>query len=163
MVATFANLVIGRTADRANPALFLFIDDLERLDAGSADALLCLMGRLREGRILLLTSCREDALQADPVRAQMVRSLEREGTRDSVARILRLEALNAETIGAAAEIILGAEARFDPHFLAELFRHTDGNPLFLREVLLSLSRTMSNRPAVLNLFAKKAPGIIRAT
>lgn len=155
MVATFANLIIGQTANRANPPLFLFIDDLERLDAGSADALLCLMGRLREGRILVLTSCREDSLQANPVRAQMVRSLEREGARDSVARILRLEALSAETIGAAAEAILGAEARFDPHFLAELYRRTDGNPLFLREILLSLSRMDEQSPGSVSIVREK--------
>lgn len=67
LIASFVNLILGRFHDpaiRPRPRpLLIFIDDLECVDVGTADTLLCLLARAREGRVVVIGAYRTRAVQ----------------------------------------------------------------------------------------------------
>jgi predicted ATPase len=143
LVATFVNVLLAPYRERAagdarpRPRL-VFIDDLDGIDAGSADALLCFLSRAREGPVLVLGAYRKDlVVKNDHPLRRVVRSVRRAGDRASV---LELRPLPREAIPKVAEAILGARCSFPSTFHQRLFDETEGNPLFLREILRSLAR-----------------------
>ena len=65
-MATFANAVIGRSKLAAQPVL-LFLDDLERIDSASSDAILVLMSRIVDQPVVLLCASIRSQLSARTV------------------------------------------------------------------------------------------------
>ncbi|HXU44448.1 MAG TPA: AAA family ATPase [Thermoanaerobaculia bacterium] len=151
LIATFVNLLLApfeRAASRPKAApIALFFDDLERIDAGSADALLCLLARLREGPVVVLGAYRTDRVESTlsgshPLKlllAAVRRSTDR-------ARLLRLAPLKRESLPDMAKAVLGAPCRLSPPFYDRLFRETEGNPLFVRELLRALANGAETSP-----------------
>lgn len=142
LIATFVNVLFApyrkmESGRQPSPRL-VFLDDLDGVDAGTADALLCFLSRAREGPVLVLGAYRTDLVTNDehPLRT-VIQSVRRAGDR---AAELELQALPQELIPQVAEAILGGTCSFPSRFHQRLFEETEGNPLFLREILRSLAR-----------------------
>ncbi len=142
LIATFANQVFARVLIDRSPVV-LFIDDLERIDTGSVDALLCLIARLREGPVLIVGAYRTDVVGSSgsnhPLRP--VISAVRRG--DKRGEIIEVAALSEENMHGLVGTVLMGRCELPDTFMRRLFEETEGNPLYVREVLRTLS---SERP-----------------
>jgi tetratricopeptide (TPR) repeat protein len=136
LVATFTNIILGRFRETGARPILLFIDDLEHLDAGSADALICLVSRLDEGKVVLVGAYRTDLVStsAHPLRPVIASSRRAEGVYTS----LELRGFGHLEFERLVGVMLSGPAALSPAFYAKLFRETEGNPLFTREVLRML-------------------------
>lgn len=118
-----------RAAASSRP-LMLVLDDVQWADHASWEALEHLMGAIDHDRLLLcLTIRREDAQQFEASRRRL--------SRHECYRELRLERLSPSEVGEwLADILHQAEREGE---LAEyLYRYTEGNPLFVVQVLQTL-------------------------
>ncbi len=139
LIATFANQVIARTMIDTTPVV-IFIDDLERIDTASVDALLCLLARLREGPVLVLGAYRSDVVPASgasPHPLRPVLSAVRRTEND--ARLVELDVLAETQLTGLVSVLLNGPCELPPSFLRRLFEETEGNPLYVREALRTLS------------------------
>lgn len=151
LVATFVNLLLAPfersgVRPRATP-MMLFFDDLERIDAGSADALLCLLARLREGPIVVLGAYRTDGVEStlsDSHPLKLLLAAVRRST--DRARVIRLGPLGRDSLPGMAQAVLGAPCGLSPGFYDRLFSETEGNPLFVRELLRALANGAETSP-----------------
>ncbi|MBK6456437.1 MAG: diguanylate cyclase [Gemmatimonadetes bacterium] len=118
-----------RTAAASRP-LMLVLDDVQWADHASWEALEHLLGAVDHDRLLMcLTIRREDAQQFETSRRRL--------SRHESYRELRLERLSPSEVGEwLADILHQAEREGE---LAEyLYRYTEGNPLFVVQVLQTL-------------------------
>ncbi len=107
--------------------LLLVLDDLHAADLPSLLLLQFLARQVHEARVLVLASYRAADLERDAARAALLNPISRQGTR------LTLSALNEAHVANLAARALGCD-RTDP-LLASIFRLTEGNPLFVGEVV----------------------------
>ena len=145
VVATFANVIFGRFARARGAAarpVLIQIDDMERLDIGTADALLCVLARLREGPVVIVGAYRTDLLreaeaggQRHPLRPVLSASQRR---RDHLLH-LNLSSLDRGSIRDVTQSILRGPCDLPRQFYSRLYNETEGNPLFIREILHNLS------------------------
>jgi tetratricopeptide (TPR) repeat protein len=137
LVATFTNAIFGRFKGTENKPLLLFIDDLEHLDAGSADALICLIARLSEGPVVLLGAYRTDLVfdTTHPLRT-VIASARRA---DNALLTIPLDGFALGALPSLTKAILDGECDLPIAFYDKLYRETEGNPLFIREVLRALT------------------------
>lgn len=135
IVATFSNIIFGRLQDTGRP-LIAFIDDLEHLDAGSADALICLIARISEGPVIILGAYRTDAVidPSHPLKTVATSARRTDGALLSIG----LDGFELSALPALTEAVLGGECDLPLAFYDKLERETEGNPLFIREVLRTL-------------------------
>ncbi len=139
MLATFANVVFGAsTLDHAHP-LLLFIDDLENVDAGSVDSLLCLLARIDDGPVLVVGAFRDDVVERAGRSHPMNALLSAVRRNERVARLLRLGPLPRSSYVDVIESILGGPTRLPARLVEFLWKETEGNSLFLREIVRALS------------------------
>ena len=138
LLATFANVAIAATTRNDHTPVLLFVDDLERIDAGTTDGLLCLLARVAEAPIVVVGTYRDDVVStrrtSHPLTPLLV-AARRAGERVldlTVGPIARSEVRNV------VESVLGGRAAVARSFLDRLWSETEGNPLYLREVLRSL-------------------------
>jgi tetratricopeptide (TPR) repeat protein len=136
IVATFTNVIMGDYRTESSAPKLLFIDDLEHLDAGSADALICLVSRLGEGPVVIMGAYRSD-LVADsthPVRPVIASARRMEGVYESH------EIRGFDRIGFRAlfEALLGGRTDLPDAVTQKLYDETEGNPLFTRELIRML-------------------------
>jgi tetratricopeptide (TPR) repeat protein len=141
-LATFANALYGRFAGRerrnARPIL-LFLDDLEWIEAGTADALLCLRARFGQGPLVVLGAYRTDLVPRTTVEHHPLNPIINIAKRyREHTLIVDVATLPRAQMGSAVEAILEGACGFAPSFYDRLYRETEGNPLFLREVLRTL-------------------------
>lgn len=110
----------------APAGLVLVFDDLHSADRSSLLLLYALARELRSMRVLLLATCRDVEARLVPEASELINRFAREGTTLSLGPLDRaaVEALLARHAGGAGPII---DAR--------LFERTQGNPLFLQEML----------------------------
>ena len=136
LVATFSNIVYGRFRSDTTRPLLMFIDDLEHLDAGSADTLISMVARLSEGPVILLGAYRTDLVShsGHPLRT-VIRSARRQ---NGLIMPIQLDAFPAVDLPALTSTILGGKCNLLPAFYDKLYHETEGNPLFIKEVLNSL-------------------------
>lgn len=136
LVATFTNIILGRFAKPDARPILLFIDDLEHLDAGSADALICLVSRLNEGKVVLFGAYRTDlvATSAHPLRPVIASARRMEG----VCTTFELKGFDEGHFDSLVDTILVGPTSLPASFYRKLYRETEGNPLFTREVLRML-------------------------
>lgn len=114
-----------RAAGSHEPFTVVVIEDLHWADEASVDLMRFWSRRLRDARVLLLVTCRDDQLAADhPARIALG---EFAGQRWS-------ERLRLESLSVAAVARMAAHSSVDP---AALYRLTGGNPFFVTEVLRS--------------------------
>lgn len=145
-VATFANLTIGTANQNSGQPLLILIDDMENADSGSVDGLLCLLARIEEGPVLVVGAYRTDVIDV-AVKTQPVESLISAIRRDTdTASTLELNPLTKSSYQDVMAVMLGGPVHLPPDALNYLWNETEGNVLFLREVVQALSRE-SNKSA----------------
>lgn len=155
LVATFANIVYGRfsaVSRHRGPRrpLLIFIDDLERIDVGTCDALVCILARLREGPVVILGAYRSDLVRdADGRKHTLLHFLKRARSSDERLLSINLGALSPGSIKEVTAAILGGGCRLPSRFYARLYRETEGNALFIREILKTLTTESSGHRACL--------------
>jgi tetratricopeptide (TPR) repeat protein len=160
LIASFVNLILGRfRAQGQSRPLLLFIDDLECIDPGTVDALLCLLARAREGSAVVIGGFRTDIVRegsgsTHPL-TRLLSAVRRQGKQGSV---LQLGVLPAAALPRLCAIILGGECKFPREFYRRLYSETEGNPLFIREVIHSLA---SPAPAHGEPFLREVNGLWR--
>jgi tetratricopeptide (TPR) repeat protein len=154
LVATFTNVIVGRFRSPNSQPLLLFIDDLEHLDVGSADALICLISRISEGPVVILGAFRSDLVisPSHPLKSIITSARRAEGVLTSVS----VGAFADSSIDDLVDVMLAGESDLPLAFYEKLYRETEGNPLFIREVLRVLrSSTSDGSPAQLSLIGGK--------
>lgn len=136
IVATFTNVIMGDYRREEAPPKLLFIDDLEHLDAGSADALICLVSRLNEGPVVILGAYRSDlvASTTHPVRPLIASARRMEGVYQSH----EIRGFDRMSFRALLEALLGGRTDIPDAVTRKLWEETEGNPLFTRELIRML-------------------------
>ncbi|MFI7742264.1 ATP-binding protein [Kocuria rhizosphaericola] len=137
ILATFANMVIGRSLAGECIPVVLAIDDLERVDPGTTDSLLCLLARLTEAPVIIVATYRSDIVAATRTTHPLGPLLVASG-RSSHTIELPLGMIPRSEMRSLVEAILEAPAQLPPSFFDQLWRETEGNPLYVRELLRSL-------------------------
>lgn len=149
-LATFANALYGRFSQRSErPArpILLLLDDLEWLESGTADALLCVRARFSEGPVVVMGSYRTDLVPRTTAEHHPLNSVVNIAKRNrDQAEIVDLSGIEKGAFSLAVESILEGPCHLPPSFLDRLYQETEGNPLFTREVLHMLSG--GGRPAM---------------
>lgn len=142
LVATFSNVVLGRfaVAGRENVPLLIVLDDLEWVDAGTTDALLCLISRLHEGQVLLLGIYRSDLVHASVDGPHVLSRVIEQGRRSGLLHTIDLPMLSRATTRELVMMLLPGAETLPYRFFESLYRITEGNPLFTREIVHGISR-----------------------
>jgi len=158
-LASFANALYGRFRDaRSNSRpILVFVDDMEWLETATSDALLCLRGRFSEGPIVILGAYRTDLVTARRNQHPLHPLLNLASRYPEEAASFLIEGLSKGTIPEAVEGILGGPSDLSPSQYDRLFAETEGNPLFLREILRALTADCRGGPPPL----KFADGVWR--
>ncbi len=112
--------------------LLLVLDDLHWADAGTLAMLRHVARFVRQGRILILGAYRDVELDRQHPLAEALSALRREVEYER----LLLKGLGEGEVGELLEAIAEHEAA--PAFVHAISQETDGNPFFIREVLLHL-------------------------
>jgi len=120
-----------RTTAERGP-LLLCLEDLHAADAASLQLLHFLARQTRHSPVVIIGTFRHEELRPGEPLAQLVSGLEREG----IAEHVRLAPLDQQATGKLAELLgggpIGDTARKALHEL------TEGNPLFIEQVMLTL-------------------------
>jgi predicted ATPase len=151
ILATFANLAIGRTRPPDGQPVMLVIDDLERTDPGTTDSLLCMLARLQEAPVLLVGTYRSDIVMAQRAThplTPLVSAAARVGERSAEVNLGPVDRSHMRSV---AESILHGKTSLAHSFLDQLWRETEGNPLYIREIIRSLQDKRSEGGARLLL------------
>lgn len=139
LIATFANQVLARIVLDAVPVA-VFIDDLERIDTGSVDALLCLLARLREGPVLFVGAYRSDVVPSSGASSHPLRPVLNSARRtEASGKVIELGSLPEDKLSGLIATLLNGPCELPSPFIRRLFEETDGNPLYVREALRTLS------------------------
>ncbi|HMI93534.1 MAG TPA: AAA family ATPase [Polyangiales bacterium] len=124
--------VLGLLRRAAEPSgLLLVVEDLHAADHASLLLLQCVARELRTSRVLLLATWRDRGAEAAPEVADLLASLEREGT------VLGLGPLDREATQALVRNQIGA---LDTAVALRILDSARGHPLFLREMLRLLAQ-----------------------
>jgi hypothetical protein len=119
--------VVSLVRAAASPAgLVLVFDDLHSADRSSLLLLYAVARELRSLRVLLVATCRDVEARMNAETSELISRVAREGTTLKLARLDR-DAAGALVRGRAGALPADAEAR--------IFDSTQGNPLFLVEML----------------------------
>jgi tetratricopeptide (TPR) repeat protein len=116
--------------------LLLVLDDLHVADVPSLELLSFVARGLRASRIAVVGTYRDEEARLPPV-ADVLRRIVREG--DPIA----LRPLSKEDV---AQIVRQDPGRYDGAVAAQLYVLSEGNPLFLREMLDTLSTSAGHTP-----------------
>ncbi len=111
----------------------LILEDLQWADEATLSALIHLLRRLAESRVLVIASYRGEEAREQPALWEALQSLDRAGGHQR----LLLARLTAAQTGELVRRGLGLAARA-PLLEERLYRETDGNPLFVLETLRAL-------------------------
>lgn len=142
LVATVTNVILGRFQHPDARPILIFIDDMEHLDTGSSDALICMVSRFGEGRVLLLGAYRSDLVtdSRHAIKTLMSSSRRMEGTFKEV----KLDRFSQVEFNSFIDVLLPGDTDLPFKFYDQLYEETEGNPLFTREVLRMLSAPRFN-------------------
>ncbi len=103
--------------------LVITLDDLHAADGASLRLLAHAAPELGRGRLLIIATLRGPELTARPLPPALLRH----------ARVVRLEALDADAGASLAEGLSGSRPSFE--VAAALHERSEGNPLFLRQIV----------------------------
>ena len=109
---------------------FWVLDDLQWADSATLDALIYMASRLERTRTLFVLAYRGGEARADEEIWPLIRSLDAM----SKHRRIRLTSLDLERTGELIRRSLGLTSKA-PRFEQKIYRETEGNPLFVLEVL----------------------------
>ncbi len=121
-----------RAAGEAQP-LVVALDDLHAADAPSLLLLRFLARELRGARIVILGAYRDTEAGAGSVLAEAIGELRRE----PITRVVRVSGLGLAEVASLIEQITGAPP--DERLVVALHRETEGNPLFVGELVRLLA------------------------
>ena len=110
--------------------LLIVLEDLQWADASTLELLTFLNRRLATTPFLVLGTARPGMEQDD----SPFKAFGEAADRDERARVLHLEPLEADEVGAMAAAALGVE-RVDPRLRERLYQLSEGSPLILEEIL----------------------------
>jgi len=135
-------------AGAAATLLVVFLDDLHWIDKASAALLGYLGGRSHEQRILVVGAYREREVQPGHPLLEALAELRHEGVLSSIA----LGGLSRGEVAALTVVLTQADVATE--FVDALYQQTEGNPLFVQELIAHLAeRGLLGSPDAL------APGI----
>jgi tetratricopeptide (TPR) repeat protein len=137
-IATFSNLVLGTANQHSGQPLLIVIDDMEHADSGSIDSLMCLLARVDEGPVVVIGAYRTDGIDVSgstPPMASLIAAVRRETRSGS---ILELNPLPRAAYAHVISSMLGGNVNFPGEVLDHLWKETEGNVLFLHEVVRAL-------------------------
>ena len=136
MMATFPNAIFAANRVAGRPAL-IFIDELERVDTASVDAIMVLASRLVDAPVLLLGCYRSDLVAGDRQHAlNPLLEYCRRNTRSG--QLMNIPPIPETSLQQLIDVCLGDPVEVSGRFLSRLYRETEGNPLFIREVVRGL-------------------------
>jgi ATP/maltotriose-dependent transcriptional regulator MalT len=141
---------------RTHGPLVVTVEDLQWVDASSADLLTFLLGRMSTERLLVVATVRTDGVAARPRARRLLADLD---------RLPRVRRLDLEPFGAVevAEYLARSGVGEDPEVVAEVVRRTGGNPYFVATLASELARGGDVRdgvPRVLGqLLASRVDGL----
>jgi len=116
-------------AASAQQPLVVVLDDLHWADAPSLLLLAFLARELRNSRMLVVGTYRDLSLTAEhPLRRALA-----DLTRESIVERIELQGLGEQDVARFIDNVLGQPA--PPGLTSTVWQHTDGNPLFLTEVV----------------------------
>jgi tetratricopeptide (TPR) repeat protein len=138
LLGTFANIVFGRAKSGAGTPLLLVIDDMERTDAGTTDSLLCLLARINDGPVAMLGTYRTDVVEANRAAHALTPLISAAARSGGRALDVHLRPIRESDLPDVVRAILGGDCDLPVQFRHQLWKQTEGNPLFLREVLRAL-------------------------
>jgi DNA-binding SARP family transcriptional activator/tetratricopeptide (TPR) repeat protein len=121
-----------RTASEAQP-LMLVLDDLHAADTPSLLLLRFLARELGQARIVLVSAYRDTERDPDDALGVTVAELRRE----PIARLIRLGGLTLPEVAHCIELIVGAPP--SEEVAVAIHRETEGNPLFVNELVRLLA------------------------
>ncbi|MDB5094965.1 MAG: transcriptional regulator, LuxR family [Candidatus Eremiobacteraeota bacterium] len=135
-------------AERAGGVDVLVVEDLHWADRGTIELIRFLAVRLKNTPALVVATYRNDAVEADPIRAAALEALERDA-----GYVVTLEALPPAIIDKVLSAALsGVGVKLPLQTLARVSELSDGRPLFaeelLRGVLERLDRDGTAEPTV---------------
>ncbi len=111
-------------------AVLLALEDLHWADEASLDVLLRLTRELDGTQICIIATCRTEGLMGNPDRAERIHRVMRQpGTQD-----LQLTGLTLTEVGEVVDCVMPDRGTLGP-FVQKLYQRTEGNPLFIEEVL----------------------------
>jgi DNA-binding CsgD family transcriptional regulator len=126
------SLVIGASVEIAPTVLVL--DDLHWADEGSL-GLLSFLGRAaKRQRFLILGAYREEDVPRDHALRQTIAEL----SHDQALTSIRLQGLTKDEVGAMAVAVAGADVAAE--FIEDVHRQTEGNPLFVEEIVRHITQ-----------------------
>ncbi len=141
-LATFANALYGPFAsskDGHRQPLIIFLDDLEWIDSSTVDALLCVRSRFSEGPVVLIGAYRSDIVNEHSLATHPLRPLIESMNRPTLTSLrLHFSGLERSDIKGVIESVLGGDVGIGTRELQRLFEESEGNPLFIREIVYSL-------------------------
>ena len=114
----------------ARRPLVIVIDEMQWADVTSWDALEHLLGQLDTDRLMVCLTTRPDALQATTQRIDAL-------ARHDLSRRLSLSALTRDEVKQWLEAAFHGQT-VAREFLAFVYRHTEGNPFFIAQLLHAL-------------------------
>ena len=117
-----------------NEPLLVVVEDLHWSDDSSCELLLFLARALPTMRVALIATYRPD--EVHPALAHLLAELDRR----RLASELSLHPLSRAEVALMVRTMEGSHERTPPAFAADLFALTDGNPLFVEELLRSIPR-----------------------
>jgi DNA-binding CsgD family transcriptional regulator len=112
--------------------MVVFLDDLHWIDKASASLLAYLGGRSREQRILVVGVYRDGEVQPGHPLSEALAELRHEGVLSSIA----LGGLSRDEVAALTVSLTQADVATE--FVDALYQQTEGNPLFVQELIAHL-------------------------
>jgi DNA-binding CsgD family transcriptional regulator len=118
-------------------AIVVVLEDLHWADAGTVELLPLLARRARAAPILVVITYRSDDLIDRPDLVATLAELQRK----RLMTALSLAGLTLAQVEQMVRAILGARGRITPDFVDAVHERTDGNPLFVEELVGALIET----------------------
>jgi tetratricopeptide (TPR) repeat protein len=132
MLESYLGLVLAWSSER--PVL-LFIDDLQWADPSSLALMHYLSRNTRESRVLIVGTYRpEDTLTRYDGKEHQFAARMRTMSREDLLETLELKNLGEDALGGLVLVNLG-KVEDEREFVPLLWKETQGNPLFVRELL----------------------------
>ncbi|MEM2900254.1 MAG: tetratricopeptide repeat protein, partial [Thermoplasmata archaeon] len=132
----FENVVKGLVRMcKTNPVL-IFIDDIQWADPSSLALLHYISRNTRKDRVLIIGTCRQEDLVLSGGSTHRVVELMQNMNRESLLEVIELKRFNEEECGKLIGSVLGQMP--EKRFVSRLYSETEGNALFVIELLKGL-------------------------
>ena len=132
----FENVVQGLVRKCKSNPILIFIDDIQWADPSSLALLQYISRNTRKEKILIIATCRQEDLVTSSGSVHRVVDLMQNMNRESLIETIELRRFNEEECGKLIASVLGMDA--EKRFVSRLYKETEGNALFVIEILKGL-------------------------